>query len=162
MRPVYVRIGSDGGPEAVEEATTKALHAGIAVLSFIEPHDKAQLDELERTNPARHAAVMEYRKKFEGQTSIKVDDGWGASGIEGVKRTKRHGKPDILTILLVGPHKGKEREDTEEGLKDIKRMVEETQSEELGRRAVCNIIWWPICFRWRHMRTARGIGRHVE
>ena len=132
---VYVRIKGDGGPEAVAEATTEALHAGLAVLSYHEAHGREQLEELERTNPARHAAVMIYRKKFEGQKVLEIDGGWGAGGIEGVRRTRRHGKPDILTIHLVGPHWGKEREDTEQGLKDIKRMVEETQSEDLQRRA---------------------------
>lgn len=35
----------------------------------------------------------------------------------------------------MGPHYGKQCEDTEEGLKKITQWVEETQSEELGRRA---------------------------
>lgn len=132
---VYVRIGGDGSAEHVEAATEKALCAGVAVLSFFKAHGQAQLDELRDKNPTRYDAVMKYRKEFEGQTTIKVDDGFFASGIEGVKRTKRRGQPDLLTIILKGPHKGKQCEDTEEGLKKITQWVEETQSEELQRRA---------------------------
>ncbi len=136
LRPVYVRIGSDGGPEAVAEATTEALHAALAVLSYHEAHGRKQLEELERTNATRYAEVMKYRKKFDDQTVLEVDGGWSTSDIDGVRRIKTAlGMPDLLEVVVKGQHFGKQREDTEEGLKEIKRMVEETQSEELGRRA---------------------------
>ena len=135
LSAVYVRIKNGGSAKDVEEATTEALHAGLAVLSYHEAHGRKQLDELKDKNPTRHAAVMIYRKKFEGQKVLEVDSGWCASGIEGVKRIKRIGKPDLLEVNVKGMHFGKQREDTEVGIKAIKRMVEETQSEELGRRA---------------------------
>ncbi|CAH0370926.1 unnamed protein product [Pelagomonas calceolata] len=136
LGPVYVRIKNGGSAKDVEEATTEALHAALAVLSYHEAHGRKQLEELERANATRYAAVVKYREKWDDQTILKVDDGWSTSDIDGVRRIKTApGMPDLLEVVVKGQHFGKQREDTEEGLKEIKRMVEETQSEELGRRA---------------------------
>ena len=134
--PVYVRIKNGGSAKDVAEATEKALCAAIAVRSYHKAHGQAQLDELADKNPTRYAEVMKYRKKFDDQTTLKVDDGWCASGIEGVARTKRHGKPDLLEVVVKGPYYLHQREDTEQGRAEIEVLVLKSDSDVLLRRRV--------------------------
>jgi len=135
LGPVYVRIKNGGSAKDVEEATTEALHAGLAMLSYHEAHGRKQLEELERTNATRYAEVMKYRKKWDDQTILKVDDGWCASGIDGVTRQKTApDKPDILIVCVAGPYFGHRREDTEQGRAEIQILVAKSDSERLRRR----------------------------